>query len=52
MTLAMIFLRSSVDMVKVHSENLDCVEMGAIGWTLSVLATVATKIETADLLQR
>ena len=52
MTLAIMFLRSSVDMVKVRSEDLDCAEMGAIGWTLSVLATVAEKIETADLLQR
>ena len=43
MTLAMIFLRSSVDMVKVRSEDLDCVEIGAIGCTLSVLATVAAK---------
>ena len=34
------FLRSFVDMVKVRSEDLDCAEMGAIGWTLSVLATV------------
>ena len=59
MTLAMIFLRSSVDMVKVRSEDLDYAEMEAIGWTLSVLATVATEIETAateietaDLLRR
>ena len=52
MTFAMIFLRSSVDMMKVCSEDLDCAEMGAIGWTLSVLATVAAEIETADLLQR
>ena len=51
MTLAMIFLRSSVDMVKVRPENLDCSEMGVIGWTLSVLATVAAKIDTADLLR-
>ena len=51
MTLAMIFLRSSVDMVKVHPEDLDCAEMGAIGWTLLVLAIVATKIETTDLLR-
>ena len=51
-TLAIIFLRSSVDMVKVRSEDLDCVETGAIGWTLSVLATVAAEIETADLLRR
>ena len=46
------FLRSSVDMVKVRSEDLDCAEMGAIGWTLSVLAIVAAEIETADLLRR
>ena len=52
MTLAMLFLRSSVDMVKVHSEDLDCAEIGAIGWTLSVLAIVAAEIETADLLRR
>ena len=50
MTLAMMFLRSSMDMVKVRPEDLDCVETGAIGWTLSVLATVAAEIETADLL--
>ena len=42
MTLAMMFLRSSVDMVKVGYEDLDCVETKAIGWTLSVLATIAT----------
>ena len=52
MTLAMIFLRSSVDMVKMHSEDLDCAEIGAIGWTLSVLATVVAEIEIADLLRR
>ena len=51
MTLAMMFLKSSVDMVKVHPEDLDCVETRAIGWTLSVLATIATEIEIADLLQ-
>ena len=51
MTLAMIFLRSSVDMVKVHPEDLDCAEMGVIGWTLSVLAIVAAKIGTTDLLR-
>ena len=47
MTLAIMFLRSSVDMVK----DLDYVETGAIGWTLSVLATVAVKIEITNLLQ-
>ena len=51
MTLAMIFLRSSVDMVKVRLEDLDCAKTGAIGWTLSVLATVAAEIDTADLLR-
>ena len=50
MTLAKIFLRSSVDMVKMRSEDLDYAEMGAIGWTLSMLATVAAEIETAELL--
>ena len=51
MTLAIIFLRSSVDMVKVRPGDLDYAEMGAIGWTLSVLATVVAEIDTADLLQ-
>ena len=51
MTLAMIFLRSSVEMVKVRSEDLDCAKMGAIGWTLSVLATVAVETETTILLR-
>ena len=40
-----------MDMVKVHLDDLDYAEMGAIGWTLSVLATVAAEIETADLLR-
>ena len=51
MTLVMIFLRSSVDMVKVRPEDLDCAETGAIGWILSVLATVATEIDTVNLLR-
>ena len=51
MTLAMMFLRSSVDMVKMRPEDLDCAETGAIGWTLSVLATIVAQIETADLLR-
>ena len=51
MTLTMMFLRSFVDMVKVRLEDLDYAETGAIGWTLSVLATVAAKIEVANLLQ-
>ena len=51
MTLVMMFLRSFVDMVKVRSEDLDCAKIGANGWTLSVLATVAAEIETVDLLR-
>ena len=51
MTLAMMFLRSSVDMVKVRPEDLDCAETGAIGWTLPVLATVAVETETTILLR-
>ena len=51
MTLAMMFLRSSVEMVKVRSEDLDCAETGAIGWTLSVLATVAVETKIAVLLR-
>ena len=51
MTLAIMFLRSFVDMVKMRPEDLNCAETGAISWTLSVLATVAAKIDTADLLQ-
>ena len=38
-------------MVKVRPEDLDCAEMGAIGWTLLVLAIVAAEIDTADLLR-
>ena len=51
MTLAMMFLRSSVEMVKMRPQDLDYAEMGTIGWTLSVLATVAAEIETTDLLR-
>ena len=47
----MIFLRSFVDMVKVRPEDLDCAEMGAIGWTLSALAIVVIEIEITDLLR-
>ncbi|XP_030939499.1 protein ASPARTIC PROTEASE IN GUARD CELL 2-like [Quercus lobata] len=35
-------------MVKVRPEDLDCAEMGAIGWILSVLATAAADTDTAD----
>ena len=51
MILAMMFLRSFVDVVKVRLEDLDCAETGAIGWTLSVLEILAAEIEIADLLQ-
>ena len=47
----MMFLRSSVEMVKALLEDLDYAETGGIGWTLSVLAIVAAEIETTDLLQ-
>ena len=50
MTLAMMFLRSSVDMVKVRPEDLDYAKTGAICWTLSVLATIAAEIGIVDLL--
>ena len=52
MTLAMMFIRPSLEMVKVDLEDRDCTETGAIGWPLSVLATVAVEIETVDLLRR
>ena len=39
-----------MEMVIVDPEDLDFAEMRAIGWILSVLATVATEMETADLL--
>ena len=51
MTLAMMFLRSSVEMVKVRPEDSDYVETGAIGWTLLVLAIVAAETETVVLLR-
>ena len=51
MVLAMMFLRSSVEMVIVDLEDLDCAETGAIGWTLSVLATEAAEMEIVDLLR-
>ena len=50
MTLAMMFLRSSVEMVKMRPQDLDYAEMGTIGWTLSVLATMTVEIEIANLL--
>ena len=50
MTLVMMFIRSSLEMVKVDPKDRDCAKTGAIGWSLSVLATVAAEIETTDLL--
>ena len=45
----MMFLRSFVEM-KVRPKDLDCAETRAIGWTLSMLATIAAEIKTTDLL--
>ena len=47
----MMFLRSSVEMVIVDLEDLDCAEMGAIGWTLLVLEIVAAEMEITNLLR-
>ena len=44
------FLRSSVDMVKVRPEDLNYTKMRAISWTLLVLAIVVIEIEITDLL--
>ena len=51
MTLAMTFLRTFVDIVKLRLKDLDCAEAGTSGWTLLVLAIVAAKIKIADLLR-
>ena len=51
MTLAMMFRRSSLKMVKVDPKDGDYAEMEAIGWTLSVLGTVVAEMETTDLLR-
>ena len=37
--------------VIVDPEDLDFAKMGAIGWILSVLATVAAEMEIVDLLR-
>ena len=50
MTLAMMFIRSSLEIMNVDLEDRECVETGAIGWTLLVLATIVAEMETADLL--
>ena len=39
-----------MEMVIVDLEDLDFAEMGAIGWILLVLATVAVEMEIVDLL--
>ena len=40
-----------MEMVIVDLEDLDFAKMGAIGWILSVLATVAVEMEIVDLLR-
>ena len=40
-----------MEMVIVDLEDLDFAKTGAIGWMLSVLAIVATKMEVANLLR-
>ena len=50
MTLAMMFTRSYLEMGKMDPEDRDCAKTEAIGWTLVVLAIIATEIEPADLL--
>ena len=40
-----------MEMVIVDPKNLDFAETRAIGWILSVLATVAAEMETVDLLR-
>ena len=37
-------------MVIMGPEDLDFAEMGAIGWILLVLVTIAVEMETTDLL--
>ena len=45
------FTRSSLEIVKVDPKDWDYAEMGAIGWTLSMVATVAAEMETINLLR-
>ena len=40
-----------MEMVIVDPEDLDFAEMGAIGWILLVLATIAAEMEIVDLLR-
>ena len=37
-------------MVKMDPEDWDCAKTEAIGWTLSMLGTIAAEIETVNLL--
>ena len=39
-----------MEMVIVNLEDLDFAETRSIGWILSMLAIIATKMETVDLL--
>ena len=41
---------STVKMVIMGPEDLDFAKMGAIGWILLVLVTIAAEMETTDLL--
>ena len=38
-------------MVKMDPEDWDCAKIRAMGWTLSVLATIAAETEIVDLLR-
>ena len=49
MILAMMFCKSTVEMVIVDPEDLDLTKMGVNGWIVSVLAIAA--IGAVDLLQ-
>ena len=40
-----------MEMVIMDPEDLDCLEMGVIGWILLVLATGAIEMEAFDLLR-
>ena len=40
-----------MEIVIVNPKDLDFTEMEAIGWILSVLATITVEMETADLLR-
>ena len=50
MVLVMTFCKSTMEMVKVDLEDVDFVQIGAIGCIFSVLVTVAIETKTDDLL--